>query len=190
MLAPLGEVRPSSAMAVLYSIWRSIVSLIRSISTLSAYSTIFFIVSIDLSTSLTVVVSEYSFSKRTSPFLSFLMTLVWVPAISTEAFSSLFSSSTSIWKIYPLLEGRTVNSASSLSFLLFSISSLVISDNTCSSRSSLPPTIPMLEAASIPLSPPVWGTTTLFTFFIMFGLAYILTVVGGDDRRDLHMAEA
>ena len=41
---------------------------------------------------------------------------------------------------------------------------------TSKTKEASPPTIPAATAASIPRSPPVFGTTTLFTFLMIFPL--------------------
>ena len=45
-------------------------------------------------------------------------------------------------------------------------------------RSARPATMPAAAAASIPLSPPVWGTTTLFAFLMILPLAATSTRTG------------
>ena len=64
------------------------------------------------------------------------------------------------------------------------------SEITCSSASGLPAMLPAAMAGRMPLSPPVFGTTTLFTFFKIFPLTSALTVSGRAPSVSLSLAAA
>ena len=70
------------------------------------------------------------------------------------------------------------------------ICSSVTLDKTSSICSDLPATKPATSAASMPLIPPEWGTTTLFAFFIMLPLTLILADSGKAPRTSLAFAAA
>ena len=70
------------------------------------------------------------------------------------------------------------------------MSSDSISERTSSFLFSFPQTTPAAAAASIPLKPPVFGTTTLFTFLIMLPLAFTTIFSGNSPNTVLAFAAA
>ena len=81
-------------------------------------------------------------------------------------------------------------SASRKNFPMAAHSSSLTEESTSSSLEASPATTPAAAAASMPRSPPVCGTTTLFTFFTMLPLASIVTLCGVAPRSSRAHAAA
>ncbi len=93
-------------------------------------------------------------------------------------------------KMQPELDSVTVQGVFSRYFAISGICSGVTSAMTSSFFSALPAIIPAATEAASPFSPPVCGTTTLFTFFTIFPLTESVILSGSAPRVSRAVAAA
>ena len=116
--------------------------------------------------------------------------LVWKSVMRTYALSVPEKTLTAMSKICGVSAWRTSIGVFSRNSPIVLICSGVMEASTCSSAEASPAATPAAAAAGRPLSPPVFGTTTLLTFLMMLPLASTSTRSGMTPRVSRAFAAA
>ena len=124
------------------------------------------------------------------PSFSTLTTFVWCPSMRTNELCSPANAFMQISNTHPDCAWFILNEQVFKYSAILLRSSSVTSSSACSFLSALPAIIPAAAAAATPLSPPVFGTITLLTFFNMFPLTLISTRSGNAPKASRAREEA
>ena len=181
---------PSSAMAELYRICRSSTGSSSAGSTVSAKRTMSSTFRQDLSVNRSSADAETGRSSRISSFLALYTRFVWLLAIRTQALFSPAQPERRMSRMHGVSAQQTSTGVLRRYSRISSVRSSDTSAITCNPRPAAPAAIPAAMADSMPFSPPVFGTTALFTFFRMFPLTSARTRSGRQPRSSRSSAAA